>query len=88
MKYKWLNKIKWQDELKGDYLLIAETVGIDGFIKLMEFFEKTPIYFSTSVFEKLLERYIAQSPDTAVKELARETGKSERSIRRLKNQVK
>jgi hypothetical protein len=85
MKYRWLSKIEWQKELQGDYRMIAQLVGIDNFIALMETFEKTPVYFSTSPFERLLEKYIFLAEDISVKDLARETGKSERSIRRIRN---
>jgi hypothetical protein len=84
MKYGWLTKIEWKGKLKGDFLAVAELIGIENFIRLMETFQKTAVYFSTAPLEPLFKQYILRSDDMSTKDLARETGASERTIQKFR----
>lgn len=86
MRFGWLGKIDWKKDLHGEYREISELIGVDNLIKLLENFQKTPLYFGTSPLEPLLREYIVAAVDRPLKELARETGKSIRSIQRIRRE--
>ena len=80
MKFSWLEKIDWEHNLSDEYKTIASIVGIENCIRLIECFQKTPLYFNTDALEKLAKKYIIMNPDKNRKELAREIGVSLRFI--------
>jgi len=80
MKFSWLQKIDWEHELPDEYDTIASIVGIENCIKLIECFQKTPLYFNTEGLEKLAKGYILRNAERNRKELARELGVSLRFI--------
>lgn len=78
--YSWVSQIQWQENLDGDNLLIAETIGLENYIKLVTILAKTTMYFSTKPLDELRPIYIKQNPQKTPKELAREMGVSERYV--------
>lgn len=88
MRLGWLRKIDWQGSLEGDYAEIAELIGIENFIKLAESYFKLTVSFSSVQFEKLAKDYITQNDELSVRQLARETGTSERFVQKIKRRQK
>lgn len=88
MRLNWLKKVDWQGSLEGDYGEIAELIGIDNFIKLAESFFKLTISFTSVQFERLAKDYIWANQEMTVRQLARETGTSERFVQKIRRMQK
>lgn len=67
-----LNWIKETDlnMLKEEYQQLVELIGIEAFIKLLEHFDKTYIYFSRNALIDLKRDYILKHPEKQPKELS------------------
>lgn len=88
MNLDWLKEYDWKKTLEGDYRIIADKLGIDNLIKLIEVFGKTSIYFSYEPLFRLREDYIRQNKHTEAHELARFLGVSERTIYTIRRETR
>jgi len=78
MSYEWIKEVDWENHLPGELKEIAELIGIDNLLKLLERFGKTQVYFPTNFIPKLKRIYIRNNYETGrVKELCRKLDASQ-----------
>lgn len=56
----WFSKVDYKQHLTGDMKDIADLIGIENLLKLINRFNKTPIYFSDKCLLELKKEYIRQ----------------------------
>jgi hypothetical protein len=80
----WYKKIDLKKYLNGDLLEIYDIVGDDLFMKLMERFGKTSVYFSEKpIMDAKIEYIKKHYGERTEKEMARELKVSERLIYKI-----
>jgi len=83
----WIKEINYKKYLTGDLKDLEEIVGIDLFIKIMERFSKTAIYFSEKPLMEMKQEYIRKKyGEIKEKEIARKLGVSERLVYKIGSQ--
>jgi hypothetical protein len=75
---KQINNI--EEYLTGDYKQIVSLIGVESFIKLLDYYSKTAIYFSVQPIIPLQKQFILQNKDKSPKEIARVLNCSERFV--------
>jgi len=82
MNFEWMKDFPdIEQHLSRDYKIIAEELGIENLIKLLNLYQKTSIYFTTAPITDLMRIYIAENrykKDPV--ELARELGVSKKYV--------
>ena len=82
MKLQWIKDVNWKQGLKDtDLGKIADLIGIEGFIKLMEEFSKTYVYFTEKPIVEMMKDYILNNYKSGdARDLARKIGVSEQFV--------
>lgn len=81
MKLDWIKETEWEDILTGDMREMADLVGIENFIKLLERYGKMQVHFSTKDVSRLKQNYIQKYFESGnAKMLARKLETSERFV--------
>ena len=81
-KTELVNEVEWEKILSGELKEVAELIGIENTLKLLERFGKTHIYFTDKSLLELKKLYILAhcEEDMGAKDLARLLKVSERFV--------
>lgn len=86
-KYDFIKRLDWQNYFTEEELAIAELVGLEGLLLLIDHFKGMPVYFTEDRIEKMKKDYIQKNPDgLSKKDLARKMGYSLMTVYRYNNQ--
>jgi len=84
---EWTKEIDYTKHLTGDQRDIAELIGIQNLLKLIDRFNKTPVYFSDKCLLSMKREYILENVGGASpKQLARMLDLSERYVYEIINE--
>ena len=79
----WIQELEWQKLLPGEMKEVAEIIGIENTLKLMEKFGKTHVYFTEKPLMEMKRLYIElhlDDEDVRAQDLARCLKVSERFV--------
>jgi Mor family transcriptional regulator len=79
----WIQELEWQKLLPGEMKEVAEIIGIENTLKLMEKFGKTHVYFTEKPLLEMKRLYIGlhlNDEDVRAQDLARMLNMSERYV--------
>lgn len=81
MKYEWIKSIPEFEKYFGDdHRLIIDMVGTDNYLKLLEHFSKTGIYFGSASINALKKEWTLKNKEVPPNEAARTLDVSTKTI--------
>jgi len=80
MKHDWIKEVEWSSILTNEMRELAEIVGIDKAIEVLEKCRKQQVYFSERPLMDLKRAYIMKHRNSIPKDLARLLNVSERYV--------
>lgn len=87
MDLSWIKDLDYKKHFSAEYNDMIDLIGLDNFLKLLDHFSKTTVYFTEKPIQSLHGEFIKKHPDIPAKEIARQLNVSERFVYDMRKSV-